>query len=199
MVEDLFSIVLAYLCGSLLFARLACIWLKKPDVTAAVGDHNPGTTNAFQQGGFWCGVITLCGDLLKGFLPVYLYVHGEHTAALGLVIAAPVIGHIFPVFFGFHGGKGIATTFGCLLALPDFLPVGALALFFIFFSVGLQISPHYYRTIFTYLCTEATILLCGHNASYSVAFTMICAAVLFRLLHSKEEKKHLEVRLLWKH
>ena len=115
------------------------------------------------------------------------------------MIAAPVLGHIFPVFFGFHGGKGLATTFGCLLALPDFLPVGALALFFIFFSVGLQISPHYYRTIFTYLCTEATILLCGHNASYSVAFTVICTAVLFRLLHSKEEKKHLEVRLLWKH
>ena len=70
------------------------------------------------------------------------------------VIAAPVIGHIFPIFFRFRGGKGIAVTFGCLLGLlPSWQPLAWLAAFFIFFSVVVRITPHYYRTLITYLCT----------------------------------------------
>ena len=64
-------------------------------------------------GGFLCGLLTLSGDLLKGFVPVQLYMHNAGTdAGLALVLAAPVLGHAFPLFYGFRGGKGVATILG---------------------------------------------------------------------------------------
>lgn len=70
-----------------------------------------------------CGTLTLICELLKGFLPVYLYLRGrspaECPAIFALILAAPVLGHAFSVFYGFHGGKGIAVSFGCLLGLSS--------------------------------------------------------------------------------
>lgn len=71
-------------------------------------DKNPGTFNVFQYGGFLCGTLTLCGDLLKGFLPVFLYRCGNMRAAdmgLAFVLAAPVFGHILPAFHKFRGAR----------------------------------------------------------------------------------------------
>lgn len=198
--RDILYILLGYLCGSVLFARVVGSRLAKKDVTQGTADGNPGTFNAFAQGGFLCGVLTLCGDLLKGFLPVFLYQQGICTEALALVIAAPVLGHVFPVFYHFRGGKGIATTFGCLLGLlPQLLPVGLLIFFFLFFSLIVRISPNYFRTLFTYACVEISLLLFGCPLPVFAAFTLICIAVGVRMLTSKEEKKPLEVGLLWKH
>lgn len=104
----------------------------------------PGAANAFTYGGFFCGIITLFGDILKGFLPVYCYLlnAGGMSFNLTLVLAAPVIGHILPVFYHFKGGKGIAVTFGCLLGLfPDIRPALILAAAFIFFSLIIRIIP----------------------------------------------------------
>lgn len=198
--RDIFYILLGYLCGSVLFAHVVGNHLAKKDVTQGTDDGNPGTFNAFAQGGFLCGVLTLCGDLLKGFFPVFLYRQGICTEALALVIAAPVIGHVFPIFRRFRGGKGIAATFGCLLGLlPEFLPVGLLIFFFLFFSLIVRISPHYFRTLFTYACVEISLLLFGGAVPVFAAFTLICIAVGIRMLTSKEAKKPLEVGLLWMH
>ena len=157
------------------------------------------------MGGFWCGLLTLAGDVLKGFLPVFWFMHGEmagdsHVLLQGLVIAAPVIGHGFPLFYGFRGGKGIAVTFGCLLGLlPLWQPLGALAVFFIFFSVVLRITPHYHRTLAAYLCALAFVLCMGGGESVRVGFVMITLTVCARLFSSREAKEKMGVGLLWMH
>ena len=106
-------------------------------------DGNPGTVNAFRYGGFWCGLITLCGDLLKGFIPIFLFAstHEEEIFFMpgALVLAAPVLGHAFPLFHRFRGGKGIAVSFGCLLGLmPFWRPFAILAGFFLLYIFGVK-------------------------------------------------------------
>ena len=127
--------VLGYLSGSLLFARYWGKWCRGRNMVEESPDQNPGTFNAFQYGGFVCGTLTLCGDLLKGFLPVFLYCRERPwELGLALVLAAPVWGHVLPLYHGFRGGKGVAVTFGCLLGLlPKRRPLLLLAFVFLFF------------------------------------------------------------------
>ena len=90
-----------YICGSILFARVAAALFHQDREYEKSEDGNPGTVNAFRYGGFWCGLITLCGDLLKGFIPVFLFAstHEEEIFFMpgALVLAAPVLGHAFPL------------------------------------------------------------------------------------------------------
>lgn len=196
--RDIIYILTGYLAGSILFARVFGQLLKNTDITENTNDGNPGTANAFQNGGFLCGALTLVCDLLKGFLPVFLYTRGPATFLLALVIAAPVIGHVFPALYHFHGGKGIATTFGCLLGLlPNYIPAMLLALLFIFFSLILRITPHYYRTLATYLGAELLLFVFSRDLCIWIGFSLIFAAVAARMLTSKEEKTPPEVKLLW--
>ena len=67
MIRDISYILTGYILGSVLFAKVFCSWLKKADVTQNTADGNPGTTNAFKNGGFLCGTLTLICDILKGF------------------------------------------------------------------------------------------------------------------------------------
>ncbi len=198
----LFYLFFGYVCGSVLFASLAGHLFGK-DVTDGSADHNPGTANAFMNGGFLCGVLTLIGDFGKGFLPVWLCLLRvediRDSILFALVLAAPVIGHIFPLFRRFRGGKGIATSFGCFAALlPAPRPLLALAVFFLFFSLILRISPHYYRTIVTYLCTAALLFVLNEGLAVQIGCGLIAAAVVIRLLCSQEERKPFQVNLLWK-
>ena len=140
MIRELVFIVSGYLMGGILFARLAAALLRRPNVVEGSEDGNPGTANAFQYGGALCGVITLLGDLNKGFWPLYFYQKsgGNFDARpllSALVLMAPVWGHAFPAQFHFQGGKGIAVTFGCLLGLclATDTPLKALAFFILFF------------------------------------------------------------------
>lgn len=198
----LFSI-LGYLSGSVLYANVFGTIFQKKALYQNSPDHNPGTANAYIYGGFWCGTLTLLGDLLKGLLPVYLYlqlVPIQNKWGLSLVLAAPVIGHIFPLWNGFQGGKGIAATFGCLLGLfPYGQPFLLFAAVFIFLSVVLQISPHYYRTIAAYLLTALVMTAAGVSPAVWAGFLMITISVCFRLCLSKEKKDRFEVKLLWMH
>lgn len=200
MIRDIVFILAGYLSGSVLYARVFARLFKIENFTEISPDHNPGAANAFHYGGFRCGVLTLVCDLLKGFLPVFLYMKLRPEAGLSLclVMAAPVIGHAFPVFFHFQGGKGIAASFGCLLGLlPVWQPLALLAVFFIFFSVALRITSHYHRTFITYLCTLVSLFLLTDNRAIAVGFLLISAAVIFKLLTSKEDKEQMEVKLLW--
>lgn len=204
MIGDSIYIVLGYLCGSVLFARVSAVLLQQGDVTLHSADRNPGTANAFLYGGFWCGVLTLCGDLLKGFLPVQMYLRGTDLNSCGMelifIIIAPVIGHIFPVFYKFRGGKGIAVTFGCLLGLfPHVYPVLILACVFIFFSSVIRITPHYDRTIWTYRCAAVCMILLIQNIYIVLAFLIITMVVDINMKLSDEKKEKCQVRILWKH
>jgi len=195
--------LIGYFSGSILYAPLFGKLLKGRDILEESRDQNPGTANAFMYGGFLCGILTLCCDLVKGFFPVYLYLRiGNRPigAELAMVLAAPVVGHIFPVFFGFRGGKGIATSFGSLLGLlPETVPVLLLAGTFLFFTFVLRVRPHYYRTALTYLITMVLMILLCRVKGIVYGFSIITLSVLIRLGISREEKGAFEVQYLWRH
>lgn len=198
--RDLFFILISYFSGSILYARIFGQLFAHEDITENSKDHNPGTANAFINGGMMCGILTLLCDIFKGAVPVYLYFSGEVTWAAVLVLAAPVIGHMFPVFSRMQGGKGIAVTFGCLLGLlPLYTPLLAFAFFFIFFSVILRITPHFYRTIITYLCTSAALFLLDVPSTIVCGFLLITLMVCLRFALSNEEKERFQIKLLWMH
>lgn len=196
-------VLLGYLSGSVLYARIFAGIFGKKEMIENSKDKNPGTANAFMYGGFWCGTLTLIFDILKGFLPVFLFVrYVEEIRAdsleLALVLAAPVIGHAFPIFYKMKGGKGIAVTFGCLLGLlPLWRPVGILATFFIFFSCVFRVNPHFYRTLMVYFCSLCSMAYCIDQRMVFFGFAIITVVVCIRMFASTEEKERMKVRLLW--
>lgn len=201
----LFFILCGYLSGNILFAQVAAKLMNKEEILKKSRDQNPGAANAFQYGGFWCGLITLWGDLLKGILPVHFFLNygGELTTfplATALVIAAPVTGHGFLVFFKFKGGKGIAVSFGCLLGLyPDWRPVIIFASLFLIFSSVLRVTPHFHRTIVTYLSALVSIFWQQADAGAALGFLFITIIVCLRMRMSKEERVEMKVKVLWRH
>ena len=107
-------IVAAYLIGSISAAIVVCKLMGLPDPRSQ-GSGNPGATNVLRVGGKKAAAITLFGDMLKGFLPVLVgKLLGVSDLALAIVGFVAFIGHLYPVFFGFKGGKGVATMLGVL-------------------------------------------------------------------------------------
>ena len=107
-----FYMLCAYLLGSLSAAILFCRLFGLPDPRSE-GSRNPGATNVLRIGGKWPALVVLIFDMLKGMLPVWAgYYLGLTHFELGMVALAACLGHIFPVFFNFKGGKGVATAFG---------------------------------------------------------------------------------------
>lgn len=201
----LYYTLLGYLCGSLLFERLYAILFHKQDAAALSEDHNPGVFNAFRYGGFQDGLFSLCGDLLKGTLPVLAYLHAcpnTFFQVLPLVLAAPVLGHLYPVFFRFKGGKGIAVTFGVLLALwidqVSAAPVLTFAALFLFFKLAVPVKPDFYLTILVYVLLPLCALFERLNPSVLGGLFLISLLVLGKLAVSKEPHAKLEVSFLWK-
>lgn len=118
--------IVAYLLGSLSFAILLSQLAGGPDPRAS-GSGNPGATNMLRVAGKRLAVFTLIGDLFKGLLPVLIAKLAnfslQEQAWIGL---AAVIGHLYPLYFNFRGGKGVATAAGMLLGL--YPPAALLAL-----------------------------------------------------------------------
>lgn len=109
-----FYMLCAYLLGSLSAAILFCRLFGLPDPRSE-GSRNPGATNVLRIGGKWPALVVLIFDMLKGMLPVWAgYYLGLTHFELGMVALAACLGHIFPVFFNFKGGKGVATAFGAI-------------------------------------------------------------------------------------
>lgn len=107
----------AYLLGSISAAIIVCKLMGLPDPRTQ-GSRNPGATNVARIGGKKAAALTLLGDMLKGLLPV-LVAHALDAGALilaGTALAA-FLGHLYPVFFGFQGGKGVATALGVSFGL----------------------------------------------------------------------------------
>ena len=127
----LFFVVAAYLLGSVSFAVLMSKAFGLPD-PRSYGSGNPGATNVLRSGRKAAAVLTLLGDAAKGWLAVFLALQftarDEQGALLVAAVALAVfLGHLFPVFLRFKGGKGVATALGVLLALNIWLGLGALA------------------------------------------------------------------------
>ena len=123
--NDLLAIALliaAYLLGSVCSAIIVCKILGLPDPRTQ-GSSNPGATNVMRIGGKKAAIITLTGDMLKGvplvLLAQYWQLRPDLISAIGL---AAFMGHLYPIYFKFEGGKGVATALGVLLAL--YWPLG---------------------------------------------------------------------------
>ncbi|MBE9568490.1 MAG: glycerol-3-phosphate 1-O-acyltransferase PlsY [Proteobacteria bacterium] len=107
----------AYLIGSFSTAIITCkiMGIEDPRKT---GSHNPGATNVLRHGGKKAAIITLFGDMLKGLIPVMVAVSLQaDPLIIALTGLFALSGHVFPVYYGFRGGKGVATYYGVILAM----------------------------------------------------------------------------------
>lgn len=112
MMQFLFFFIAAYLIGSISVAILACRLMGLPDPRTQ-GSGNPGATNVMRFAGKKLAVIVLIGDILKGAIPVLAAkLSGIPIELLAWITLAAFLGHLFPLFFRFQGGKGVATGFG---------------------------------------------------------------------------------------
>ncbi|MCF6766324.1 glycerol-3-phosphate 1-O-acyltransferase PlsY [Thiotrichales bacterium 19S3-7] len=121
--STLLLIIFAYLLGSISMAILICFLFRLPS-PRTIGSGNPGATNVLRIGGKLPASLTLIGDALKGFIPVIiaksLQLDPFIIASIGL---CAILGHLFPVFFKFKGGKGVATFIGVIFAFSWILGI----------------------------------------------------------------------------
>jgi len=109
--------ILGYVFGSISSAVIISKLFRLDD-PRKIGSGNPGATNVLRSGNKFAAVLTLLGDVLKGVIPVMLAQHySGSTMVIAMVAIAAFMGHLFPIFFGFKGGKGVATAIGVFLAL----------------------------------------------------------------------------------
>lgn len=124
-------VIAAYLLGSISFAVVTSKLFGLAD-PRTYGSGNPGATNVLRSGKKAAAALTLFGDAAKGWLAVFLAIHfsppdASYTMLAAAVALAVFIGHLFPIFLRFKGGKGVATALGVLLALNVWVGLGGLA------------------------------------------------------------------------
>lgn len=127
---------LAYLTGSVSSAIIVCKMMGLADPREN-GSGNPGATNVMRIGGKKAAAITLLGDALKGLLPVLLAkALNVDSIVLSVVVFAAFLGHLYPVFFQFKGGKGVATSLGVALGVSWLLGLSVAATWFVVYKLG---------------------------------------------------------------
>jgi len=151
--QYLLFIVAGYLSGSILYSYIIAKHFCDIDITEVSDDKNPGAANVIKYVGLKYGIPAIILDVLKGFIPIYIA--GKYLDIKSLyfipVLAAPVLGHATAPLFNWHGGKAIASSFGCLLGLmPNSYIVLVLALILVFFTFFLIIRPNGLRCIVSY-------------------------------------------------
>ena len=195
-VWGLAAVVAAYLIGSLSFAVIVSKFYGLDD-PRSYGSGNPGATNVLRSGRKKAAALTLLGDALKGLVAVllarWLQSHfGLADEVVAAVAVAVLAGHMWPLFFGFKGGKGVATALGVLLALS--WPVALIcAAVWLIMAFGLKISSLAALTA-TVISPLAAMFLV-QQPSWQAAIALIAALVLLRhrsniqnLLSGKESK-----------
>lgn len=128
-------IAAAYLLGSISFGILISRLFGLPD-PRTVGSGNPGATNVLRSGKKMAAVLTLLGDAFKGWFPVWLALQsGMLMWVVSAVGFAVFLGHLYPIYYRFKGGKGVATALGILLALSCWLGLAVLAAWIVVFAI----------------------------------------------------------------
>jgi len=140
---SLVFVIAAYLLGSISFAVVMSKLFALPD-PRTYGSGNPGATNVLRSGKKLAAALTLLGDAAKGWLAVFLAIHFsppdvQYTTLVAVVALAVFIGHLFPIFLRFKGGKGVATALGVLLALNVWAGLGGLAIW-LFMALVFRLS-----------------------------------------------------------
>ncbi|NIF92249.1 glycerol-3-phosphate 1-O-acyltransferase PlsY [Burkholderia sp. Cy-637] len=125
--QILIATIVAYLIGSVSFAVVVSALMGLAD-PRSYGSKNPGATNVLRSGSKKAAILTLLGDAFKGWLAVWLVRHFGIGGELGVALAAIAVflGHLYPIFFRFQGGKGVATAAGVLLAISPALGIATL-------------------------------------------------------------------------
>lgn len=134
---DVLLVLLSYLSGSLPFSVWTGRLLAREDIRQ-FGDGNPGATNALKAGGWQAGILALILDVLKGALPVGLayFVWGVRGTVMYLIALAPTIGHAYPPFLKWQGGKALAVSLGVWIGLSLYeIPLVALLLLLLWFAI----------------------------------------------------------------
>ena len=189
----LYVCVFSYLIGSVSFAILVCK-IRGLDDPRAYGSNNPGATNVMRTGDAVAAVLTLVGDAFKGFLVVVLVkffwvdtpLTQEGTIMVSISMIGVFMGHLFPIFFKFKGGKGVATSGGILIGIDAFLGISVFcvwlfiyclfsissiaalssalaAIFFAIIFVPLTWPNHYEILIFTVWAISLILFLRHHT------------------------------------
>jgi len=134
----LLVMVLAYLIGSISFGIITSKLYGLAD-PRTVGSGNIGATNVARSGKKSAAILTLLGDVLKGFLPVWLMVNYFYLAGAWPITGvglAVFLGHLYPIYYGFKGGKGVATALGVMLGISWLLGAGVLVVWGLVFAVS---------------------------------------------------------------
>lgn len=190
--------VLAYLVGSISSA-ITISRLKNLEDPRKVGSGNPGATNVLRSGDKSAAIMTLAGDILKGFVPVLIArLLGADPLLVALVGLAAFLGHLFPLYYGFKGGKGVATACGVLLAIS---PLTVFFLICIWLVVALLTRYSSFAALIAAVAAPLLIMLISPQLTY-IALAGIIAGLLIwrhrdninRLLNGTESKIDLNKR-----
>jgi acyl phosphate:glycerol-3-phosphate acyltransferase len=172
---------IAYLIGSLSFAVIASRAFGLPD-PRSYGSGNPGATNVLRTGKKKAAVLTLAGDSVKGWLAVFIAGRYGEAAQSELAMAwagaAVIVGHMYPVFFRFQGGKGVSTALGVLFAFNIYLAVGTLGtwlIIFYFFRISSLAA-----LIAALFAPFFTLLLYHSRHEFFAAVVLIAALLMWR-------------------
>ena len=193
---NVLAIIAAYLIGSLSFAVIVSKYYGMDD-PRTYGSGNPGATNVLRSGKKKAAALTLLGDAVKGLVAVILARCLQDAldlsdATIALVAIAALVGHMWPIFFNFKGGKGVATALGVLLALS---PSTALlcALIWLVMAFGFKVSS--LAALVATVCAPIFAFFMMPHASWAWATVFIAVLVLYRhksniqnLLQGKESK-----------
>ncbi len=174
----IFISLFGYLLGSVPTGLILAKLFSKVD-PRKIGSKNIGATNIFRTAGKSLGIFTLIGDLLKGAIPVVIAIQwGESDLWIALSGLTPFLGHIFPIFLGFKGGKGVATALGVYLM---FSPISVLIEFFIFAGI---VWKWRYISLGSITCgTTIPILLAffrSDSQAYFIVSVIMAALILYR-------------------
>ena len=173
--------IAAYLIGSISFAVIVSRAFALPD-PRSYGSGNPGATNVLRTGKKAAAVLTLIGDSVKGWFAVFIAQRFTEPGAVDLTMAlaavAVVIGHMYPVFFRFQGGKGVSTALGVLIGLNLYLAAGAVATWIIiaaFFRISSLAG-----LVAALSATFFTLILFNVGHPYFWSVTVITALLFWR-------------------
>ena len=167
----------AYLIGSISTAIIPCkiMGIEDPRKT---GSHNPGATNVLRHGGKKAAIITLLGDMLKGLIPVLIAVQFQlEPLGIAMVGLFALLGHVFPIYYGFKGGKGVATYYGVLLGTN--WQVGLIALA-IWLTVAFLLKISSVSALVSLLCTPFILWYFSQSIELTVAVALMSIIVFWR-------------------
>ena len=185
MINQLLIILFAYLVGSVSSGIIVSQIFNLPD-PRTIGSKNPGATNVMRSGNKKAAIFTLLGDLLKAILVLTLAEYlGFNDLIIVCVALAVLIGHIYPIFYKFQGGKGVATAIGILIALNFKLALIVASIWLLVFGIWRYSSLA--AIVAAISAPIIAIFILRDQSLYCIAFTLITIIILIK--HQANIKK----------